>query len=214
MFDFFHKNKQSKPTTVNPNTYVTPQVQTQTPVVQPSIQTSSNGQNPHQQQSSVQNTVSMGVQDSVQTKSQASVQTQTNNQAVVVNPRVSVSTTVPTQNGVTTNLNLASILNDDEQKTLELINALVLAMTGYSPLDIDSSERERVISECVKIFSDYLIKFVELQYGVADATRLKASQKFEDQTVFTKFAELGPKFDAAYDSFIGLLEKQNSLQTT
>jgi hypothetical protein len=216
MFDFFHRNKQPKPTTVNPTPYVTPQIQTQSQPIQPSIQTQSNGQ------SSLQSPLSLDIQNPIQTQAQNSIQTQSNNQAVVVNSRVSIPVTLSSaQSNTTTNPATVTtttpqvsgkIFSEDESKALEFVNAIVLAMTGYSPLDVDISEREKVVTDCINIFSDYLIKFVELQYGVADATRLKASQKFEDQTVFTKFSELGPKFDAAYDSFLALLEKQNNLQ--
>ncbi|MEM1311868.1 MAG: hypothetical protein AAGF07_00180 [Patescibacteria group bacterium] len=207
MFDFFHKNKNKNTTTVNPSQYANQQAQIQdSSQTQPTPQSYS--QAPYKQLPNLPVTPPASNPNTIQTPYQNNFQAKVNTQAAKVDPNSSLTSTDNSQSVHAAAENIEKIFNDQEIQTLQFVNHLVLAITGYSPFDIDISERESVVNNCVQIFSDYLTKYVELRYGTQDATRLKASQKFSDTNVFSKFAELGPKFDEAYNSFMTLVEQQ------
>ena len=212
MFDFFHKHKNNTVTKINPQVTTNPQTNTNTQqqYVQTNIQAQSSGQVPIQNQANFQaNGSSAGTNPTViQASNQNYPQAQSNSQKVVVNPN-SVVQSKPQSQPVVVDPNAQTrAFNDEEVEMVEMINNLVVAILGYSPADIPEQNREKIVKECVKIFSDYMIKFVELKYGQQDATRLRASQKFGDGSVFIKFGELGPKFEDAYNSFLESLDKR------
>jgi hypothetical protein len=210
MFDFFHKHKNNTVTKINPQVNLNPQTNTnpQQQYVQSNFQTQSTGQSIIQNQANFQTAGRVADTNStiIQASNQNNSQAQSNNQKVVVNPSPVVQAS--TQTVVADPSTFVKAFTDEEIEMAEMINNLVVAILGYTPADIPEQSREQVVKECVKIFSNYMIKFVELKYGVQDSTRLKASQKFEDGSVFIKFAELGPKFEDAYNSFLETLDKR------
>ena len=87
----------------------------------------------------------------------------------------------------------------------EFLSLLVQAVTGIDPKELPEDKKLEIENKVVAIFSDYIIAFVGEKYGDKDAMRLKvARQTGED--VFSKFADLGSKFDEAYQSFLDNLE--------
>lgn len=108
----------------------------------------------------------------------------------------------------------AQIQNTNTNTELSnFINTLVQAIIGYSIEEIPADNRLEIVQDCIKLFSQYIIDFVSQKYGVKEGIRLKASQQFASQNIFAKFADLGDKFDEAYDSFIEVL-KQDIVGTT
>jgi hypothetical protein len=98
--------------------------------------------------------------------------------------------------------------NLSDQELALFVNNLVMAILGYSILDIEEDKRQEVIDDCIKIFSDYIVSYTEIKYGKTEATRLKASQVYNDPKIFTRFAQLGSIFDEAYNSFLEFLSQR------
>lgn len=88
----------------------------------------------------------------------------------------------------------------------EFLSLLVQAVTGIDPKDLPDDKRLEIENKVVAIFSDYIVSFVGEKYGEKDAMRLKAARQ-TGEDVFSKFADLGAKFDEAYQSFLDNLEK-------
>jgi hypothetical protein len=88
----------------------------------------------------------------------------------------------------------------------EFLSLLVQAVTGIDPKELPEDKRLEIENKVVAIFSDYIVAFVGEKYGEKDAMRLKAARQ-TGEDVFTKFTDLGPKFDEAYQSFLDNLEK-------
>lgn len=109
------------------------------------------------------------------------------------------------QNGQVLNSSTVATLNPETQETLTFVNNLVTAILGYSIVDIEETKREEVVKECIQIFSDYLISYTEIKYGKTASIRLKASQVYNDVSVFSKFGEMGSIFEDAYGSFLEFL---------
>jgi len=114
------------------------------------------------------------------------------------------------QPNVQTEANDQKIKSDSQ--TFDFIDILVQAIIGYPIRNILPEKRLEIVGDCVKLFSNYIIEFVEQKYGLKDAIRLKAGQSFSGQDVFGKFAELGSKFDEAYMSFVEELKKDLVVQ--
>ena len=88
----------------------------------------------------------------------------------------------------------------------EFLSLLVQAVTGIDPSELPEDKKQEIENKVVAIFSDYIVAFVGEKYGEKDAMRLKAARQ-TGEDVFTKFADLGTKFDEAYQSFLDNLEK-------
>ena len=88
----------------------------------------------------------------------------------------------------------------------EFLTLLVQAVTGIDPKDLPADKKQEIENKVVAIFSDYIVAFVGEKYGEKDAMRLKAARQ-TGEDVFSKFADLGEKFDEAYQSFLDNLEK-------
>jgi hypothetical protein len=88
----------------------------------------------------------------------------------------------------------------------EFLSLLVQAVTGVDPKELPEDKKQEIENKVVAIFSDYIVAFVGEKYGEKDAMRLKAARQ-TGEDVFTKFADLGTKFDEAYQSFLDNLEK-------
>ena len=105
-----------------------------------------------------------------------------------------------------TDQNPAASAATPDPKTLEFLDLLIKAMTGVAIQDIPEEKRKEVVEKCIKIFSDYIINYVEIKFGKKDAVRLRAAQN-TNEDMFAKFEDLGEKFDEAYHSFLDNLEK-------
>ena len=87
----------------------------------------------------------------------------------------------------------------------EFLSLLVQAVTGIDPKELPEDKKREIENKVVAIFSDYIVAYVGEKYGEKDAVRLKAARQ-TGEDVFTKFADLGTKFDEAYQSFLDNLE--------
>jgi hypothetical protein len=87
----------------------------------------------------------------------------------------------------------------------EFLSLLVQAVTGIDPKELPEDKKREIENKVVAIFSDYIVAFVGEKYGEKDAMRLKAARQ-TGEDVFSKFADLGTKFDEAYQSFLDNLE--------
>lgn len=88
----------------------------------------------------------------------------------------------------------------------EFLALLVQAVTGIDSKDLPQDKKQEIENKVVAIFSDYIVAYVGEKYGEKDAMRLKAARQ-TGEDVFSKFADLGTKFDEAYHSFLDNLEK-------
>lgn len=89
----------------------------------------------------------------------------------------------------------------------EFLDILVQAVIGYKIADIPESKRSEIVKDCIDLFSRFIINYVNEKYGAKEGIRLKASQAFAGQDIFSKFADLGSKFDEAYRAFIDVLKE-------
>ncbi len=90
----------------------------------------------------------------------------------------------------------------DTQKEMSFfIETLVRATLGYSLLEIPEDKQVQAIEGCVKLFIEFVEKYIETRYHKKDSLRLKVSQQFAGQDIFKRFADLGPKFNEASDAY-------------
>ena len=87
------------------------------------------------------------------------------------------------------------------------VETLVTAMLGKSIKDLPANQRAAMVQVCLDTFNNYIVNYIQIKYGDKDATRIKAAQTYSNSNVFNNFAELGPKFDEAYESFTDQLEQ-------
>ena len=132
-----------------------------------------------------------------------------------------MSNTNFTQNSVQINPNNSQIspsyftsktkttLTNEENKQIEtllFLDSLTAAITGFHLSEL-GDKMEEVSSKCLQIFLDYVNDFLGEKYGAKEAMRIRAANKFNDQTVFDKFVGLDDKFSEAWDSFVEFLGK-------
>jgi hypothetical protein len=106
---------------------------------------------------------------------------------------------MPNTNTNTTNPSVN--FKEDELKIYEFVNTLIQAMIGYSLVEVPEEHREEIVKNCIDAFIDFVIGYIEARYDKKDAIRLRASQQFAGQEIFSKFADLGDKFDEAFEAF-------------
>lgn len=93
----------------------------------------------------------------------------------------------------------------------EFIKNLVAAVTGYTLEEIPNSEdRKKVIYECIELYQNFIVEYVQETYGPKDTARLKANKQFSNQNVFSKFPDLSEKTMAAFKAFIQILKTENN----
>jgi len=116
------------------------------------------------------------------------------------------------QVNLTNNLaNSNSTLTSEETKNLEtliFLDSLTAAITGFHLGEL-GDKMEEISQKCLQIFLDYVDSFLTQKYGQKEAMRVRAANKFNDATVFDKFAGLGEKFTESWDSFVEFLAKEN-----
>ena len=135
-----------------------------------------------------------------------------------------MSNTNSTQNSVQINPNNSQILTNssnrnsktnltnEENKQIEILlflDSLTAAITGFHLSEL-GDKMEEVSSKCLQIFLDYVNDFLGEKYGAKEAMRIRAANKFNDQTVFDKFTGLNDKFSEAWDSFVEFLARENA----
>jgi hypothetical protein len=96
-------------------------------------------------------------------------------------------------------------LSDEEAQ--EFVENLVTALTGQKISEIPAENQAQIVGECLSIFNDYIIKYVESKFGKKHALRLQSAQKFDSEDVFKKFGDLNEKFEEAYNSFLDLVKE-------
>jgi hypothetical protein len=107
----------------------------------------------------------------------------------------------------TNTLNKSTLqMNNKDQEVFNFLETLVEAMLGVHIIDIPEDKRMGVVSECVQIFSEYMVNYVHTNFGAKQALRLKAAQQFGDQDIFTKFPEMQSVFSQATLSFLNSLK--------
>ena len=84
-------------------------------------------------------------------------------------------------------------------------DAIVRGITGMAIVEIPEENRSEIITECLDVFKQHVLNYVEIKYGKKDAVRLNAAQKFQTDS-FAKFPDLDQKFQEAYQDFINTLE--------
>lgn len=87
------------------------------------------------------------------------------------------------------------------------VETLVTAILGKTIEELPVNQRAAMVQVCLDTFNNYIVNYIQIKYGEKDAIRLKAAQTYSNSNVFNNFAELGPKFDEAYQSFTDQLEQ-------
>lgn len=103
-------------------------------------------------------------------------------------------------------------LAKEESKQVEILlflDSLTAAITGFHLSEL-GDKVEEVSNQCLQIFLDYVNDFLTEKYGAKEAMRIRVANKFNDKTVFDKFAGLGDKFSEAWDSFVEFLARENA----
>lgn len=99
-------------------------------------------------------------------------------------------------------------ISKQDEYALNFLNALVTAITGQAISSLPPTIRMQTVQNCVQVFSEYVINYTELKYGKSESIRLRASQKFQDVSLFQKFQELGGIFDEAMADFLQTMGRQ------
>lgn len=111
---------------------------------------------------------------------------------------------------VAPNLNAPVNEVSQDEDLMLFAETLVQAIFGVKLEDVEPSKRGAVARECLDIFSDYIVSYVETNYGKRESIRLKASQAFPESNIFTRFPDLQPVFESAYTSFVNLLSSNST----
>jgi hypothetical protein len=90
----------------------------------------------------------------------------------------------------------------------EFINNLVMAITGNDISEYEPEYQITLAQESLSVFINFITEFITAKYSEIDSIRLKSALQFPDD-IFTKFPDLGAKFDDAYDSFLQSLNTAN-----
>jgi 16S rRNA C967 or C1407 C5-methylase (RsmB/RsmF family) len=98
------------------------------------------------------------------------------------------------------------ISDDQRVKAEEFISLLVEAVLGVKLSDIAPEKQAEVKKKCADLFSDYIINYIKEKYGAKDAARLMAARE-SGEDVFSRFEDLGGKFEEGYQAFLDDLEK-------
>lgn len=110
------------------------------------------------------------------------------------------------------NSQIKTTLTTEENKQIEtllFLDTLTASITGFHLNEL-GDKMEEVSGKCLQIFLDYVDSFLTEKYGAKEAMRIRAMDKFNDKTVFDKFAGLGDKFSEAWDSFVEFLENNQA----
>jgi hypothetical protein len=89
----------------------------------------------------------------------------------------------------------------------QFINNLVMAITGSDLASYDKDFQAKLITNCLKVFTDYIGKYIGEKYGEMDSLRIRSALKYPGN-VFNKFPDLKTKYDEAYHSFLSNLPNQ------
>lgn len=93
-----------------------------------------------------------------------------------------------------------------QEEVGEFVEALVLAITGFKIEEIPEDKRDEIVTDCIELFTKFILEYVETNYEKKDSLRLKAGYE-TGEDVFTKFPDLKEKYEAAYKAFIEMLEE-------
>lgn len=104
------------------------------------------------------------------------------------------------------NQNFNNLDSKTQEEVGEFVEALVLAITGFKLEEIPEEKREEIVSDCIELFTKFILEYVEVNYSKKDALRLKAGYE-TGEDVFTRFPDLKEKYETAYKAFIEMLEE-------
>ena len=96
--------------------------------------------------------------------------------------------------------------NNVQQEVNEFVEALVLAVTGFYVNEIPEEKRGEIISDCIELFTKFILEYTEEKYGKTHALRLKIGYE-TGEDMFGKFPDLKGKYEEAYQAFIKMLEE-------
>jgi hypothetical protein len=82
---------------------------------------------------------------------------------------------------------------------------LVLALTGADLNTIPEPEHTELVHDCLALFIDYISHYIQTNYSVKDAIRVKSAYETGDDILKT-FPELIPMYEAAYNDFLKWLK--------
>ena len=89
----------------------------------------------------------------------------------------------------------------------QFINNLILAITGSNLASYNQDFQPKLITSCLKAFTDYIGKYIGEKYGEIDSLRIRSALKYPGD-IFQRFPDLKAKYDEAYSSFLNNLPKQ------
>jgi hypothetical protein len=89
----------------------------------------------------------------------------------------------------------------------QFISNLVMAITGSDLSSYDKDFQTKLITNCLKAYTDYIGKYIGEKYGEMDSLRIRSALKYPGD-IFTRFPDLQTKYDEAYHSFLTNLPNQ------
>jgi hypothetical protein len=89
----------------------------------------------------------------------------------------------------------------------QFVNNLVTAITGSDLYSYDKDFQPKLITNCLKAFTDYIGKYIGEKYGEMDSLRIRSALKYPGD-IFQKFPDLKTKYDEAYHSFLVNLQNK------
>jgi hypothetical protein len=76
-----------------------------------------------------------------------------------------------------------------------------MAITGSDLASYDQDFQPKLITNCLKAFTDYIGKYIGEKYGEMDSLRIRSALKYQGD-IFQRFPDLKAKYDEAYQSFL------------
>jgi hypothetical protein len=87
----------------------------------------------------------------------------------------------------------------------DFVYNLVLTLTGADLHSVPESHQAELVSDCLSLFIDYISFYIQENYSVKDAIRIKSAYETGDDILKT-FPELVPMYEAAYSAFLEWLK--------
>jgi hypothetical protein len=86
----------------------------------------------------------------------------------------------------------------------QFTNNLVMAITGSDLASYPTEFQPKLITDCLKAFTEYIGKYIGDKYGEMDSLRIRSALKYPGD-IFIRFPDLQTKYDEAYHSFLQIL---------
>ena len=91
-------------------------------------------------------------------------------------------------------------------KDIQFVDNLIVAITGNKISSYKQDFQPKLIQNCLKAYTNYVLKFIQDKYSESDSMRIYAALKYQNDA-FTKFPGLQAKYNEAHLSFINNLPK-------